>query len=281
MPIDLITARMRPVEDVKSKGFTGFLARGLFFKLLSQYEQGLASVIHDFKGIAPYSVSPIFMTYNGRLEVRFTSFMTRISKALLDALSSGVNIKIAGGSVEVEEVEVARIDTLRLMKEARAISGYILDFKTPTCFRRPSPYIPLHTMGIFARIMGLIGRPKSRYRFYPLPDPILMLRNLKRQWEQYIGGLSKGRRFTKWIEEGGIAVAGVENINTHRFVKKGGDGFIVGFTGKVRITLPSDTYNQEYAKIVNLLLRMGEYTQTGLNRTAGFGVYRIVRERRS
>ncbi len=279
MPIDLITARMRAVKNFRPRGFTGFTARGLFFKLLSQYEQGLASIIHDFKGIAPYSVSPIHIASNGRLEVRFTSFMTRISRALLDALSSRFDVTVFGERVRLEEVEVARVDVPRLMEDAKPVRGYIIEFRTPTCFRRPSPYIPLHTIGIFAKIMGLIGRPKSRYRFYPLPDPILMLRNLKRQWDQYIGGLFRGRRFTKWVEEGGVALAGVEGINTHRFVKRGGNNFLVGFTGRARITLPSDTYDPEHAKTVNILLRMGQYTQTGINRTAGFGVYRIVRER--
>lgn len=277
MPIDVIGITTMPTDPLTLNGFSGFHARGLFYRLIKTVDPTLAAKIHDYKGIAPYSVSPIFKNPNGGYFIKFTSFTTRISKALIEALTTQENITISGKKMPIREIIVNRIDTDRLLKEATPTRRYTIEFITPTCFRRPSPYIPLHTMGILVRIMGLMNQPKSRYRYYPLPDPILMLRNLKRQWEQYTGTTIRSKRFTRWLEEGGIAVSATNNLKTHKLTHKTRRAFIVGFTGKVRISLPKDTYREEEAKIANALLKMGEQTQVGINRTAGFGIYKILR----
>ena len=49
------------------------------------------------------------------------------------------------------------------------------------------------------------------------------------------------------------------------------------FTGRGRLSLPKDTFREDAAKAVNILLRIGEETQVGVNRTAGFGMYKIIR----
>ena len=41
--------------------------------------------------------------------------------------------------------------------------------------------------------------------------------------------------------------------------------------------MPKDTFREDAAKAVNPLLRIGEETQVGVNRTAGFGMYKIIR----
>ena len=46
---------------------------------------------------------------------------------------------------------------------------------------------------------------------------------------------------------------------------------------RVRLSLPKDTFREDAAKVVNLLLRVGEETQVGVNRTAGFGMYKVIR----
>ncbi|MCX8187874.1 MAG: hypothetical protein N3F65_04610 [Nitrososphaeria archaeon] len=51
--------------------------------------------------------------------------------------------------------------------------------------------------------------------------------------------------------------------------------FYVGFTGKVRVSLPEDTFSEENARAVNVLLKIGEEKQVGINRTAGFGMLNL------
>jgi len=69
----------------------------------------------------------------------------------------------------------------------------------------------------------------------------------------------------------------VSRLKTHRFVNRSRNRFFVGFTGKIRLSLPNDIFRKDAAKAVNLLLRVGEETQVGVNRTAGFGMYKITR----
>jgi CRISPR/Cas system endoribonuclease Cas6 (RAMP superfamily) len=163
------------------------------------------------------------------------------------------------------------------MRDSKPYRRYELEFLSPTCFRRPCPYIPLHAMGLMASIMKLMGKPKSHYRFLPLPDPILMLRNLKRQWDQYAGLSLKAHRFSRWLEEGGVAISGVSEIRTHRILNCSRKRFFVGFTGKVRLSLPADIFREDCARAVNALFRAGEEMQVGVNRTAGFGMYKILK----
>ncbi|MEM1776314.1 MAG: CRISPR system precrRNA processing endoribonuclease RAMP protein Cas6, partial [Nitrososphaerota archaeon] len=69
----------------------------------------------------------------------------------------------------------------------------------------------------------------------------------------------------------------VSDIKTHRLLDRRRKRFFVGFTGRVRLSLPEDTFIEENARAVNVLLRIGEETQVGINRTAGFGMYKILK----
>jgi CRISPR/Cas system endoribonuclease Cas6 (RAMP superfamily) len=51
----------------------------------------------------------------------------------------------------------------------------------------------------------------------------------------------------------------------------------VGLTGKVRLSLPADIFREDCARAVNALFRAGEEMQVGVNRTAGFGMYKILK----
>jgi len=279
VPVDVVGVLVTSDPGFTPSFSSGFHLRGLFYRLLRKSDPQLASRIHDFRGLAPFSVSPLLQLHPGASYFRITSFTTRLTNALLESLKNCSEIELMGKTLHVTELSYSRIDTDKLLREADEFTGYELEFISPTCFRRPCPYIPLHVLGIFARIMGFMKQPKSAYRYYPLPDPILMLRNLKRQWEQYTGTTIRSKRFTRWLEEGGVALSGVDKIRTHRFIHKKRKVFAVGFTGKARISLPENTFKREEAKIVNALLRLGENTQVGINRTAGFGLYKIVKAR--
>ncbi|MEM3921466.1 MAG: CRISPR system precrRNA processing endoribonuclease RAMP protein Cas6 [Nitrososphaerota archaeon] len=249
----------------------------MFYRMLRSYDPYMATQIHEYKGLAPFSISPLIEVYPGAYFFRVTSYLTKLSDAVLKAFSRAQDLKLADHTYHLIEISYKRIDLNDLVKDSKPLRRYEVEFITPTCFRRPSPYIPLHALGLLAKIMRAMGRPKSHYRFHPLPDPTLMLRNLKRQWDQYAGVSLMGKRFNRWLEEGGIAIAGVSQIKTHRLMDKARKRFFVGFTGRVRFSLPEDTFSEENAKVVNVLLRIGQETQVGVNRTAGFGVYKILK----
>jgi len=277
VPVDVIGVLLEGERDVGVDYSSGFWLRGLFYRALRSVDEGLASRLHDYRALAPYSISPLMSLDLGIYFFRVTSYLTRLSDAALRAFESMGEFILRGVRFRPIEISLKRVDVERLWGEAKPLRRYELEFLTPTCFRRPSPYIPLHELGMLARFMIAVRRPKSHYRFHPLPDPILMLRNLKRQWDQYAGLHLAGRSFSRWLEDGGIAISGASEIRTHKLEDKRRGRFFIGFTGKVRLSLPEDTFSEKNARIVNALLRLGEESQVGINRTAGFGMYRITK----
>lgn len=256
---------------------SGFHLRGLFYRCLRSVDPSLAERLHEYSGLAPFSISPLIRVGPGTCFFKLASYLSRLSDAVLRAFSGLEEARLLDESFRLAEISYKRLDLERLRREAAPYRRYEIEFLSPTCFRRPYPYIPLHMLGFLARVMRLLDKPKSHYRFFPLPDPVLMLRNLSRQWNQYAGVSLKGRRFSRWLEEGGVAVSSLSGVKTHRIIDKTRGRFFVGFTGKVRFSLPEDIFIEDNARIVNLLLRVGEETQVGVNRTAGFGMYRILK----
>lgn len=277
MPIDVLGVLLTCDSKFNPNYSSGFYLRGLFYKLIRSVDPGLALRLHDYRGLAPFSVSTLMKVYPGLYIFRVTSYLNRLSDTILKSLGRLRDLELMGRRFHLSEISFKRLDLKNLSENVAPYRKYELEFLSPTCFRRPCPYIPLQALGFLARIMRFMDRPRSHYRYLPLPDPLLMLRNLKRQWEQYAGMTIKAKRFTRWLEEGGVVVSGVDGLKTHRLVERRRGRFAVGFTGRVRLSLPKDTFREEEARIVNLLLRVGEETQVGVNRTAGFGMYKIVR----
>jgi len=277
LPIDSLGILLECNPDFRPSFSSGFHLRGLFYKTLKSIDPGFSSWLHGYRGLAPFSVSPLIRVDSGLYLFKIASYLTKLSDMLVKAFGRLGEVELLNKRFRVLEILYTRLDLEKLMRDSKPYTRYELEFLSPTCFRRPCPYIPLHTMGLMASIMRLMGKPKSHYRFLPLPDPILMLRNLKRQWDQYAGLSLKAHRFSKWLEEGGVAISGVSEITTHRILNRARRRFFVGFTGKVRLSLPADIFKEDCAKAVNILLKAGEETQVGVNRTAGFGMYRILK----
>ena len=277
MPIDSLGVLLERNPDFRPSFSLGFHLRGLFYRTLRSVDPGFSSWLHGYGGLAPFSVSPLIRVSPGLYLFKIASYLTKLSDMLVKAFGRLSEVKLSDKHFRVLEISYVKLDLEGLVRDSKPYTRYELEFLSPTCFRRPCPYIPLHTMGLVASIMRFMGKPKSHYRFLPLPDPILMLRNLKRQWDQYVGLSLRAHRFSRWLEEGGVAISGVSDIRTHRLLNRAKGRFFVGFTGRVRLSLPADIFKEDCARAVNILLKIGEETQVGVNRTAGFGMYRILR----
>jgi len=263
--------------DFKPSFASGLHLRGLFYRALSSVDPSLSSRLHDYKTLSPFSISPLIRIGPGRYLFRVTSCLSELSDALVKAFSKMSKVELLNRSFHILEISYTRLDLEKLVKSSAPCRKYEIEFLSPTCFRRPCPYIPLHAMGFITRILKLFSKPKSHYRFLPLPDPILMLRNLKRQWDRYAGLNLRARRFDSWLEGGGVALSGVDGVKTYRLYNRARKRFFVGFTGRVRLSLPADIFREDCAKAVNVLLKLGEETQVGVNRTGGFGMYKILK----
>jgi len=277
LPIDSLGVLLECNPDFRPGFASGFHLRGLFYRSLRSIDPGFSSWLHGYRGLAPFSISPLIRVDPGLYFFKITSYLTKLSDMLVRAFSRLNEVELLNRRFRVLEISYTRLDLEKLIRGSTPYTRYEIEFISPTCFRRPCPYIPLHAMGFLASIMRLVDKPKSHYRFLPLPDPILMLRNLKRQWDQYAGVSLKAHRFSRWLEEGGVAISGVSEVKTHRLYNRARRRFFVGFTGRVRLSLPADIFKEDCARAVNILLKVGEKTQVGVNRTAGFGMYKILK----
>ncbi|RLI98469.1 MAG: hypothetical protein DRP00_01910 [Candidatus Aenigmatarchaeota archaeon] len=276
--ITQLTIKSAIINEVKKqKTFTGFKIRGLIYKILREVDEDLATKLHEAKKLAPIAVTPIYK----ERKTSHTAYMkiTILDEKLSQKLSNYI-LKLPLGSIlnldvlklQPLEVSIVCIDTKKLVKNAEPITKFSIIFKTPTLFRQSfiracCPYCPIPKT-----TCPHISKAKH-YRYVPMPDPYLMLRNLLRLWKAFTGVNLKFKEYVEWLLLGGIAIAGIPKLKTiriyeHPTIPK----WSVGFIGKVYFNLPEDTYNEELAKTTDALLRFGEYSNVGANRTAGFGV---------
>lgn len=284
----VIQLHFRSSEDLKLKHFSGFIARGLFFNIVSRNNALFPSEQHEKKQIAPYSCSPImqqtekgsrvlYRKLSSNFFVSFTVLDGSVSNALVDYFRGpeALQIKISNSIVRLEELKVYSYGYSDFMGQQEGFRGFVVDFLTPTSFRKPYPSYPMRFIkNLYPNIESQV---KSRYRFYPFPDPQLMFRNLLRIWKKFSDYKLPYNEYIGWLDNGGVVVSGFENMRTHIFYEhETTKKWIVGFTGRVNFSMPEDIYSQEMAKITRGLVRFGELVNTGVGRTAGFGMVRLV-----
>ena len=275
----------RPVEF---QSYSGFASRGIFFDVLKQHDDDLATYLHSGGDIAPYSTTPILADSGGRLKIvykrlpacvaslRICVLEYELSKVFLEAVVSGPpRIRLVDREVPLTGVSVGVVDFSEFLREARPVRRFSICFRTPCFFRATPPSIEV-PLGLKRRIRLPLGLK----RFVPLPEPILMFKNLVRLWRAFSRKPFSYSGFLRWIELGGVAISGFPGgIRTVRvYEHPDSNKWAVGFVGTVNFSLPDDLYSKRYARIADALLKFAEHSNVGGNRTAGFGVidYRPV-----
>jgi CRISPR-associated endoribonuclease Cas6 len=271
---NIIVTGTAPIE-----GFTGFITRGIFYEMLKFMNPNLAEDLHKVKKIAPYAVSPLIIEEPETKILKEGSIFSFTISLLTEELIMKINnflinnkdltIKIKEAKAQIIDLSISIIDLKKLYKDIEPITAFSIDFLTPTYFRQTllkNPYSPTKQT-----------RAKH-YRYVPLPEPYLLFRSLIRLWKKFTDIETDHKKYIDWLLEGGIAIAGYPLLKTHRIYEHPTiPKWNVGFTGTVYYNIPKDTYDKQMAKITHALLKFGEYTNVGGNRTAGFGKikYRI------
>lgn len=211
--------------------------------------------------------------------LRFTFLREDLSRRVINylmGLSRDFIIDLDIVKIRPLEFLVKTIDPKRIANKATEVQSFAIRFKTPTLLRQSflracCPYCP-----VTKTECPYVKRAK-RYRYVPVPDPYLIMRNLLRLWKAFTGVPLKYKEYIQWLLLGGIAIAGIPKLRTvrvyeHKTIPK----WSVGFIGEVYFNLPEDTYDSEMARITDALLKFGEYSNVGGNRTAGFGVIEYI-----
>jgi CRISPR-associated endoribonuclease Cas6 len=285
----LVQLHFRANQEIELKHFSGFIARGLFFNIISGSNSNFAVEQHEKRQMAPYSCSPL-MTQNEkgrrvlyrkvcrRFFVSFAFLDNSISNAFVEHFTrqDALQLSISNTKVELDELRVFNYPYSSLVtSNDDTLRGFTVDFITPTSFRKPHPFYPLR----YIRKMypNIVSDMKSKYRFYPVPDPQLLFRNLLRIWKRFSDYRLPYEDYVSWLDRGGVVIKGFENLRTqlfyeHETTKK----WIVGFVGRVAFSMPKDVYDKEMAGITHALLKFGELVNVGVGRTAGFGMFRVI-----
>ncbi|MEM2189005.1 MAG: hypothetical protein QXG35_06705, partial [Nitrososphaerota archaeon] len=91
----------------------------------------MATQIHEYKGLAPFSISPLIEVYPGAYFFRVTSYLTKLSDAVLKAFSRTQDLKLADHTYHLIEISYKRIDLDDLVKDSKPLRRYEVEFITP------------------------------------------------------------------------------------------------------------------------------------------------------
>jgi len=246
-------------------------------------DEQLALTLHSQKSLAPYSVTPLEISYGGYsrfiynrfdkpapVQFKISLFEPGISEVFTRALLStgSPTMRLVNTEAPVTGISVVHQDFEKIFEEARPVKRFEVVFRTPSYFRRSISTSPNKvSKGV-----------KSPYRAVLLPEVDLMFRNLARLWRRFSGISFEYKEYVDWVSGGGITLAGypkgIRTIRVYEHPKS--NKWAAGFIGRVRFSIPKDLFSEKYAKFTDALMRFAEYSNVGGNRTAGFGVIKYL-----
>ena len=261
MNVVRITVQFEAGESKWFRMYSGAFVRGFVYWVIRKFNRTFAEELHSSKELAPFSVTPVIkdgtpverLEEGESYEFSICFFVPEIGEALKNYLTTVDKLYFAGCENELSRVKVRYCSKFR----SEPVKKFSVEFVSPCYLRVPSS-------------------DNGKYRFLPLPLPELMFRSLARLYSAFVEELPLDYR--KWLDSGGIAVSG-HDIKTEKVSLKKGV-WSVGFTGWTNFSLPSDVYDEDFAKITSTLLDFGEYSNVGGGRTSGLGVIRLKNFRR-
>jgi hypothetical protein len=246
--------------------FTGYVARGLLLHFIGLVDPSASGLLHELNVSKPYSVTPLRFRSTGRkangyvldpffpCKVGFRFLKDEYSTYLLNFFQKQNSALIFDTAFQIASMNINCKSYGDLEKEAQAVDGFTLNFKTPT----------------------YLANLNSSYHWM-FPDPSKVFCSLMRCWNQF----SDERHFTKeeyvaykeWVNEN-VGVSRYE-LQTRMAVMRNKKA--TGFTGYVTYELKDE--ENPWNKTTQMLARYAEYANIGGNKTAAYGQTKLVMER--
>ena len=257
MPVE-IGLEMYAEKPVVLPFFTGHVARGLLLHFIRQVDPAASGLLHELNVSKPYSVTPLRFRSSQRTgdgyvldplfpcKVGFRFLKDEYSTYLLSFFQKQNSALIFDTTFQIASMSINCKSYADLEKEAQAVDGFTLDFRTPT----------------------YLASLNSSYHWM-FPDPVKVFCSLMRCWNMF----SDERRFTKedyvaykeWLSKN-MGVSRYE-LQTRLAVMRNKKA--AGFTGYVTYEL-RDKENP-WNKTTHMLARYAEYANIGGNKTAAYG----------
>ncbi|MCX8151380.1 MAG: CRISPR system precrRNA processing endoribonuclease RAMP protein Cas6 [Candidatus Bathyarchaeota archaeon] len=262
MPVE-VSLEMYAEKSLLLPFFTGHVARGLLLHFIRQVDPAASGLLHELNVSKPYSVTPLrFKSKSRTVEgyvldpqypcgVSFRFLRDEYSAYLLSFFQRQNSALIFDTPFQIASMNISCRSYGDLEREAQAVGGLTLDFKTPT-------YLP---------------NLNSCYRWM-FPDPVKVFCSLMRCWNQF----SDERHFSKeeyvaykdWLGKN-VGVSRYE-LRTRLAVMRSKKA--TGFVGHVGYEV-GDKENS-WSKVTSMLARFAEFSNIGGNKTGGYGQIKVV-----
>jgi CRISPR-associated endoribonuclease Cas6 len=244
-------------SEIRLRGLGGEALHGLFFNMLKRNSVEVASNLHGQKDQKPFSLSPLLEGYElresyavipggGGLAFRLSFLSDEVlaaaTMAFFMAMTQGEVLYLSRKPVMVENIDMSEgkfSSFSEVLKSARPETKIILEFLSPTSFRRSGVQI------LF-------------------PEPRLVFSSLLKRWNTF----SETKLPEEYAE--GFASIKVSNYNLHTELVQFSKYKIIGFKGRIEYELPQE-FPEPCRQAVNALADFAFYAGTGAKTAMGMG----------
>jgi CRISPR-associated endoribonuclease Cas6 len=240
-------------KSVKMPLFTGYVARGLALHILNRVNPALSQNLHEPNSVKPYSVTPLYFKSTKKFadgyqldasspcifKIRFLN--DSIAKNVLDFFSANESMMIYDTSFKVASMTV-RSEDFENVQDAKLFK---MIFDTPT-----------HLAKIGSKFDQVF------------PEPLSVFPNLMRIWDSCMSekfGKVVHTKYKEWMARSTTVSA----YDLRTLTVTAGKSMKIGFAGWCAYRIVGDS---EFSLITNKLAKLAEYSNVGMERTAGFGV---------
>ncbi|MEM1550065.1 MAG: CRISPR-associated endoribonuclease Cas6 [Candidatus Methanomethylicia archaeon] len=268
-------------EKFKFQRYSGFTIQNFFFKTFKDINSKIAEKLHNESTIKPYSVSTLMMDekpvyyggdpgyYNFKINILDNEIINLTS--IIQNIFNNNRIDLDNIIFHLDGIEVKSIDYKQLLN-SEINNTFTLRFLTPTCFKGEIIY-PKRVKGRGKESVYEVRR-KKKAAYQPIPNPTSMMRNLLRIWTRSCE-MPNRSEIENAIDNDQIRIYeykdGIRTVWASEGSRKNQQGFI----GEVTFEIEEEIINS-IGRNIAALIKMGEYSGTGIMRTAGLGQYKIV-----
>jgi len=247
-------------KSTKMPLFTGYVARGLALHIINRVNPALSQNLHEPNAIKPYSVTPLYFRSTKKLtdgywldpsspcvlKVRFLD--DNVAKNAIDYFSSNESLMIFDTTFKIASLTVRSEDFTKVP----ATNLFQVHFDTLT-----------HLAKIGSKFDQVF------------PEPLSVFPNLMRVWDSCMHekfGKEIHEKYKEWMERN----VTVSAYDLHTLTVRG-KSMKIGFVGWCAYRIDDSSENSQFRLITNKLAKFAEYSNIGMERTAGFGVVKYCR----
>lgn len=239
-------------KEIQLPFFTGYISRAITLNMLRSINPVSAQNMHQPNMIKPYSVTPLYfrsvkkdtngyvLDINHPCILKIRLFDDDVVKNLVEFLHNNEEILIYDTFFKISSV-ILKTESLQKISASKSIK---INFNSPTYFSK-----------IDSKFNELF------------PEPEIVFANLMRTYDSIMDekfGKDYYLQYLDWLKK--FMTVSFYNLQTRKF---DGKSMRIGFSGTCNYVTNSDN---ECLLTTNKLAKFAEYSNIGMERTAGFGV---------